>query len=167
MEQGGKKRIWTSFFLSLLLPIVGGLIVYLRKRREDNDLAKINLFVSILHPIILGYLIGFLIGVIFGLTGFDSSSNYLFIYITSILLAVLFNWFLIKNTFRQNQYRYFLPACYFYFLGAIYAYYGPYRDNKYLRKEMGNFSLSLILLIIIPVIIGGIISVWMMGIFSI
>ena len=153
--------VWKSFLLSYILPIIGGLIVYFRNKKRDRELANICLVLSIFHSLIAGFLIGFGIGyLLFYLEIIESElieSCSIFLWIPASLLLTI----LLMKLFKDNKYKYFIPVWYLGFFGAIYSYYYAYRKNEPLRKDVGWFFFTQLLVFLIIGMMGGIISVWM------
>lgn len=123
--------------LSYFIPIIGGLIVYLLKKDEDKNLANICLIGSVVHPILIGLLVG-VIEVFLGLI-YDPLFISLLGWAAIIIIGLAFNWYAIKSIFPDNEYRYFLTVFWFSFFGAIYSYYYAYKENEFLKNNVGWF----------------------------
>ncbi len=130
--------VWKSFFLSFILPIIGGLIVYFRNRKKNQELASICLVLSIFNPLIIGSLTKV---VMEGHPNFPAGPLVVFIV---LLLTVS-----LTKVFGENQYRYFIPVWYFGLLGAIYSYYYAYKNNKPLQKDVEWFFATQILVVFV------------------
>lgn len=144
--------VWKAFFLSFILPIIGGLIVYFRNRKKNQELAGICLVLSIYHPLIIVSLAKAVIG--------DSNflAGFLGVFISLLLTISLIKVF----GENQNQYRYFIPVWYFGLFGAIYSYFCAYKNNKPLQKDVGWFFFGQVLIVCISIImtIVGILFFW-------
>ena len=123
--------VWKSFFLSFILPIIGGLIVYSRNKRKNIELAKICLSLSLLHPFI---------PLLFSIFFSDSLIG------MGIALALTIG---LVRAYEKNAYKYFIPVWYFGIFGLIYSYYFGYEKDNSLREEVGRFFLSQILALIV------------------
>jgi hypothetical protein len=146
-----EENVWSFFLLSFLIPIIGGIVVYLMKREQNNDLAKINLILSIFHPIIIGSIAAFFVA------AFGDAIPYFPFFIVLEFFAVL----VINGTFKENKYRYFSIPFYFSLLGLIYCYYGPYKEDENMRDEVVSFIISLIiLLVLLSIILSTIMASW-------
>lgn len=121
--------VWKSFLLSLILPIIGGAIVYYRNKSKNKELADICWMLSVLHPIIVGFF------------GFY------------LIIALFLSYIFIAHAFEKNKYKYFIPTWYFGLLGGFYSYYVGYKNNKLLQEEIGNFILAQIVAVIAIVIL--------------
>lgn len=116
-----KERVWLSFFLSILFPVIGGIINYFSKIKKDKNLAIICLFVSIFHPSLIRFISYYLL--------------YDFLNVFELILFMLILFCFIIDVFKGNPYKYFLPTFYFGIIGAIYSYY-KYTGNKHLQKNV-------------------------------
>jgi len=133
--------------LSFFIPIIGGLIVYLLKKKKDKDLANICLICALINPL----LIFFFVFIFFAYLNvvYNSISINIASLVIIISLEFVFNLSIIKNVIPKNQYRYFLPVFWFGLIGAVYSYYFAYKTNENLKNNVGWFFFFQLFLFII------------------
>ena len=150
-----KDRSWPYFILSLLLPVIGGLITYFMKRRTDRDVSVVCLIGSIWQPTTAGYLIlltSLFISSFFGyIFQVVLSVSFLAIFVSILLLTIK----LFLNTFSNNKYKYFISIFWAGLIGFLY-HRNRYSNDEILKTNFRNFVIaglivSFILTFIVPV----------------
>ena len=127
--------VWKHFLVSFFLPLIGGMVVYFKEK--NKELTTVCLTLSLLHPIIIGFVLGFCFGLLgFGVGEIESYSSVLWLPVAIILTLVL------VKVFEENTYRYFIPVWYFGLFGAVYSYCFGYKKNKRLRRDVILFFLG-------------------------
>ena len=120
---GAYKSLLVAFFF----PIIGGILIFLKKR--GSDLGKLSLILSVLSPPVLVVGIDLL---------FPTISSFWFIVFSLVLFFILTIG--LMRIFSKNIYRYFIPTWYFSFLGVLYSVY-KYRNSKPLQVDVEIFFL--------------------------
>jgi len=124
---------------SYFLPVVGGFIISRMKRRDDRDLTQLCWIVSLVNPLLIGFVLGLVLMPVTILYG--SPSSEILSWGIPLVFGVMFNWWALTRFMAKNKYRYFLPVLWFGLFGAIYAYYGRYKDDRQLRDNVGTLFL--------------------------
>jgi hypothetical protein len=122
---------------SYFLPVVGGFIISRMKRRDDRDLAQLCWIGSLVNPLLIVFILGLVLMPVTTLYG--SLSSEILNWGILLVFGVIFNWWAITGFMAKNKYRYFLPVLWFGLLGAVYAYYGRYKNDNHLRDNVGTF----------------------------
>lgn len=142
-----KKDLWKYLFLSFIIPVVGGLIVYEQEKNKNSDFAHTCRLLSLLHPTVVGIIFsiifGFLLGIFSTLIYGEFVANEFEIQLYSILIAVIVNFFfmigLMETSFKGSLYRNILPIWYFGLIGFIWTYFKGYKGNNEMRDESTKF----------------------------
>lgn len=137
-------NIGRQLLIAWVIPILGGVLQYVRFKEQDQRLANILLTGSFGIPVflaggVLGARIEQQIGVIITTAVFGTAG----------VILVL------QEVFKENPYRELLWACYLYLPGAIYLYYGSLKDQPRLRRAVGTFLKESVVLIVIASLILG------------
>lgn len=137
-----ENAVWHFLALSFLVPAIGGLAVFIARRKTDRKLADICLVSSIVHP----FLLGMLFQSIFELLGvYDplDMAGLISVWVTGTAISLG----LMKTVLKGSRYRHFLLVTWLGAIGTLYLYFGPYKKCT-LRNDAIILFASLILITI-------------------
>ncbi len=145
MKRQKNSGAWKYFFLSFILPVIGGIITYFTIKNKDKNLATICLTVSIFHPFLAVFFTSFFTGFLLGLFGIGVEILENYVLLLWPISLILFTIILIQ-IFKSNPYHPFIPIWYLGLLGFIFSYYYyDGRQSKVLKRDMGIFFLAQII----------------------